>query len=352
MYLDRFSIKIKLFFVFFLILVYAAFLAFNVIDEYYRNLQVALKINKITQVSTLASKLVHELQKERGLTAGYLASGKQKFVTELREQRQATDSKVNELKNLLTKIQIEKVKELKELNIISKLSFIKQLREMIDNNQITALETISELTSLIKFFIQINRINMDNSLELPELYTQTKVLYTFTQIKENYGQLRANINRIATADSVDYNGYQNVSRLYYNINLLKNEFDIYAMEKYLVYWENLNKQEAFEKVSKTIEKVLQNFGKKGLSISPIEWFQNATTYIDDLAVIEGDLLTDNYNLTQQFEDKNYNSFLIYTIITLVFFVLITWISIFIISNITKNIAIATNYIINLMQGKF
>ncbi len=54
------------------------------------------EMNRIATLAQLAehiSTLVHETQKERGLTAGFYGSGGKKFVSELGEQRKLTDTK-------------------------------------------------------------------------------------------------------------------------------------------------------------------------------------------------------------------------------------------------------------------
>ncbi|HJP36506.1 MAG TPA: nitrate- and nitrite sensing domain-containing protein, partial [Gammaproteobacteria bacterium] len=55
----------------------------------------------LTELSVLSSALVHELQKERGASAGYLGSKGERFVEELPAQRGKTDRKITELRDLL-----------------------------------------------------------------------------------------------------------------------------------------------------------------------------------------------------------------------------------------------------------
>ncbi len=50
-------------------------------------------ITALTQLSVVYSELVHELQKERGMTAGYIGSKGTKFADKLKSQRQNTDEK-------------------------------------------------------------------------------------------------------------------------------------------------------------------------------------------------------------------------------------------------------------------
>jgi len=294
--------------------------------------------------------LVHEIQKERGFTAGYLASGKQKFVVELKQQREITNTKLDDLQKNIQSLDNEILEYLNNLDIINNLAKIQSLRSSIDDNKISAIDAISQYTKIIKNQIQLNRINMDKSAEFEDLYKLTKSLYNFTQIKENYGQLRANINRIATADSVDYNGYQNVTRLYHNNNLLKDEFDKYATEDLTLHIKELSNKEIYNKVNTIIEKVLTHYGKKGLSITPTVWFNDATTYINELSTIEESMFINILKIAGSLQDSNYSKFITYTILIVVILIIIIWFNVYITLSTSNKIKVATNLIREISQG--
>ena len=69
-----------------------------------------LAADRMAKVSTLAelapdiSAVVHELQKERGRSAGFIGSGGKKFATELPEQRKTTDTQHRRLTSALAAI--------------------------------------------------------------------------------------------------------------------------------------------------------------------------------------------------------------------------------------------------------
>ena len=50
-------------------------------------------LNQLTRLSVVYSELVHELQKERGMTAGFIGSQGTKFVSELSSQRVSADKR-------------------------------------------------------------------------------------------------------------------------------------------------------------------------------------------------------------------------------------------------------------------
>ena len=58
----------------------------------YNNKNNYRQIEQLVELSVAGNNLVHELQKERGTTAGYLGSKGQNFVTELSKQHKKTDA--------------------------------------------------------------------------------------------------------------------------------------------------------------------------------------------------------------------------------------------------------------------
>ena len=73
----------------------------SVLDKY----RVLTNMNNLYQLMTVVEKvssLTHELQLERGLSAGFLISKGQKNISELPTQRQLTDKRASELKAFLS----------------------------------------------------------------------------------------------------------------------------------------------------------------------------------------------------------------------------------------------------------
>ena len=91
-FLDRFNLRQKL------ILLAAPLMLLMLVVTVQEAWRLAQKNNEldrslqVTQLAITSSQLVHELQKERGLTAGYLASGGQSFGAKLRAQRLQTET--------------------------------------------------------------------------------------------------------------------------------------------------------------------------------------------------------------------------------------------------------------------
>ena len=67
-------------------------------------LQISREMHSLKKLSVLSvklSSLVHEIQKERGMTAGYLGSRGELFTAELTAQRQIADKQIGDLMGFL-----------------------------------------------------------------------------------------------------------------------------------------------------------------------------------------------------------------------------------------------------------
>jgi len=95
--LSTFSIKQKLIAIMMIPLVVVILLSIKLAYNAYTDTINLQKIEKIIILSTKIGAMVHETQKERGMTAGYLGSKGEKFSTKLPGQRSNVDIKKREL---------------------------------------------------------------------------------------------------------------------------------------------------------------------------------------------------------------------------------------------------------------
>ena len=91
------SIRVRLLGMITLLTIGFAFYLLRDISSNYFTLQESSRIASISEVAVADSALVHELQKERGLSAGFIGSKGAKFRSELETQRKDTDLKAKAL---------------------------------------------------------------------------------------------------------------------------------------------------------------------------------------------------------------------------------------------------------------
>ena len=98
-FLNNFGIRLKLVILVIIPMSLMVLLAGIYIYENYTKKYEYEKLDTIMKLSSSVSLLIHETQKERGMTAGFLGSKGAKFGDKLTDQRKLTDQKLGDFKS-------------------------------------------------------------------------------------------------------------------------------------------------------------------------------------------------------------------------------------------------------------
>ena len=156
--LTRLSIKQKLILIMLIPLIVVILLAAKLaVDSFStsRNLQV---LDNVVVLSTKIGALVHETQKERGMTAGFIGSKGEKFKTELPTQRTNVDAKLKELNSFLSTFNKDEygMEFSENLNSgIKKLEALSTTRNGVSNLSLNAAVAIAYYTDLNKLMLNV-----------------------------------------------------------------------------------------------------------------------------------------------------------------------------------------------------
>jgi methyl-accepting chemotaxis protein len=255
--------------------------------EEYNQITDAKNIITGVDLSIKSNDLVHNLQKERGLSQGYIASSGEKFREELASVRKDTDQTYQIFIEFVDKNQglIKALKIEDEVNkIIKDREKLLELRKRIDAINVTPQEAFNFFSNYI-----MDHINFVKSIQLKVNNSYlSKVMQTYFELsyyKEYTGRERATLNRIITQRSLSLTEYGNYITVY---NLQYQHFKQFeslmsVLEKVKqIYNENVN-QELEKKVQSYREMVLK---EKWEDITSEEWYKVSTQRIDNLKVIE------------------------------------------------------------------
>ena len=132
------------------------------------------KLEKLVLLSNKISLMVHETQKERGASAGFVGSKGAKFKQKLPAQRVHTDTRIKEYKTYLETVQNNDVspkvlKQLKDLG--TSLAKLDGIRSQIDSLQIHLKDAISYFTNMNAQMVNIvpETANLSPGKELANL---------------------------------------------------------------------------------------------------------------------------------------------------------------------------------------
>ena len=294
--LKNISVRSKLFILLSFPLAAIIFLVCSSSVERYKEYLMAEAATDVVSLSAVSGNLIHELQKERGLSAGFINSKGSSFSGELGQQRKLTDAMLANLKEEVARFLDSDLGDLfgSSLNpLLDRLNSLGELRQRIDRGAIPAGEAIAEFSSIIG---QLQK-ELEEMLEFcqgAEMSRQASGIIAFVDSKEFAGQERASLNAALTAGAFNKNLY----RLWVERVALQEE----SFKVFLAHASPSVKREYSEKLMPLKEKVeafrkqaFEDQDKPGLTGNPKEWFAASTEYIDAMHVVE-------LGMTKEFEE--------------------------------------------------
>lgn len=115
------------------------------------------QLQKLVVLSQNISKLVHETQKERGMSAGYIASRGMKFRDKLPEQRKSTDARLKEFKMYIRTSGVSHLTE----EITQKLNRLQNYFKELNNIRTRITMQKIPLQDAITFYTDMNGAMLD-----------------------------------------------------------------------------------------------------------------------------------------------------------------------------------------------
>jgi methyl-accepting chemotaxis protein len=260
-------------------------------------------IAPLTELSVVYSELVHELQKERGMTAGFIGSNGTKFADKLKKQRQNTDQKLSKKEGFWADNDFN-LNEIKQLNatINQSLQKLASIRQQIDSQSISASKAITYYTQLNKKLLSVAIINAGISSD--SLITkETIAYYNFLQGKERAGVERAVLSNTFATDAFGEGMYAKFITLVSEQSIYFDNFNQFSDEQTKKYFEQQLNHSAVKEVLKLREIAKNTQGN--FSIDAEHWFAQSTGRIGQLKNIENYL--DN-KILALVEEKHSNAF--------------------------------------------
>ena len=285
------------------VIFYSIIFIFNLISE-----KINIEANKrqIQEIEVL-SKIVHFMQIERGLSVGFVSSNGSKNSDKLLETRQKISKALEEIKSIPTELKSSE-------KIISYTAELSQKRNQVDSLQITASETGAYFTKTIGSIINITTI-VPNTIDDKDSRNIVQADTHLASMKEQLGQLRANLNATFTKNNFVENDYFNFAVSFGAFNINKNKFLVIAPENVTTSFKNSFKGEAVDKTFSMIEVAKAKAMEGNFGIDSSIWFSNVSATIDILRNIKKELYDIAYKqIDSKISDMNNEIYMILFII--------------------------------------
>lgn len=292
-------------------------------------------LTHLTRLSITYSELVHELQKERGATAGFLGSEGKEFTTELSKQRNDSDAKNTKRKIFLEQNSFE-LKSIVELNksITTELAKLDAIRTRVSSLNIDSASAIS-------FYTNLNSKLLSVSIIIEELSTnahfteQTIAYYDFLQAKERAGIERAVMSNTFILDEFKAGAFVKFISLVTEQNTYIDNFLTLTSTENAGFYQEQMSNPAIEEVIR-MRNIAQN-ANNNFSVDALYWFKQATIRIGLLKKVEDNVANNLLLLADTtYADANKSLFIDISII-FIMLILVTFITSISLKDLTSRV---------------
>ncbi|MDH5903485.1 methyl-accepting chemotaxis protein [Vibrio splendidus] len=275
-------------------------------------------LNQLTRLSVVYSELVHELQKERGMTAGFIGSQGTKFVSELRAQRTSADNRRNQRTEYWQSAEID-LPQISRLNteISQSLNQITSIRNRVDSQSIPLSEALGYYTKLNAKLLSVSALIAELSSDAT-ITTETIAYYNFLQGKERAGIERAVLNNTFSKNEFGPGMLVKFISLVTEQNTYFSNFEVLGNPDNVRFFEQQLNDPSVAEVEKLRD--VAESKMSGFDVDPVYWFAQSTARIVQLKKTENQLadsliaLTDQK--TQQAQSAMMGSITMFVVITL------------------------------------
>ena len=255
-------------------------------DSYEKDLKLK-NVEKLLILNTKISLLLHETQKERGLSVAYLESKNDTFKKNLLNQRELTNNKIDEFKTYLVdfsyypnqgKINIE--------NVLKELSKIENIRNEINELKVKSKNVISYYSNLNSSLLSFVA-NSSYIAENEKIINNLTAYYNFLMAKERAGLERAMGSNTFTNKTFGEGMFLNFLSLINEQTVFMENFYIYGFD-----YEEFVKEKMQNSSVKEVQKmrdILLSYGENKNVIFDIEasyWFKTISEKINILKEID------------------------------------------------------------------
>ena len=300
-FLNNISIDNKLLLNVLFPLITLSIISILVIMEHLDNKNRYEEFNTIVQLDAKISLLIHETQKERGASAGYLSSDTREFRKKFLDQKSMTDVKIQELHHYIEESNVRDLllqnTDNSLTNVLAQLKKIQDIRKKIHSQDISTKEAINYYTNINKLFLNFIAQTSKQAAD-DKLTYSTIAYYNFLQSKDRAGIERAIGSATFANDKFAKGIKTKLESLISEQNSYMASFETLTSKELIRFKNNTLQGESINEVNR-MRKILSDTREiGGFGVDASYWFDTITHKIDLLKNIE-DYIAKNLNSTSQ-----------------------------------------------------
>lgn len=275
------------------------FFAGHYVYDRYRVSQEMEQAQQMLVLVKSSAQLVHELQKERGMSAGFIGSAGSKFADALPQQRAAVDEAIARFRAEDQGIAHEQADQ--------GLAQLAGIRDQVSQLTIEAPRQVAFYSQLIASLLgvvdEICLRSRDAGIAL-----QTNAYAAFLQNKERMGMERATLSNVFAKDSFTPATLQQFMSLLASQQSYLERFRAVATDEQIGLLDTLLQSPVMGEVSKLEQVALDKMAQGGFGVDPEQWFAVSTKKIDLLKQGEDQLYQQLFERVAQMQISSQHNF--------------------------------------------
>lgn len=251
-------------------------------------------VETMVSIASANNNLVHELQKERGASAGYLASKGNKFSDVLRRQHSSTDKAIDTRQSLLNDFDQSAL----PTTVVDSLQRVdEQLRNLLNIRQKVRGFDITS-AKVLRYYTQSNELllsitpSVSAISENAQVSRKIQAYFNFLQGKELAGLERAVISTVFSNNHFTTDSYQQFISLTSKQSSFLSTFNTFSEAAQIEFFQQAMREQSVSEVAKFRELALANSERGNFNVDPTQWFQASTGRINQLKRVEDNLNND------------------------------------------------------------
>ncbi len=323
----RSKLKILSFSVLLVILAYASTLSYEAWNNYIDH----KKTESIVRLSVKLSAVLHELQKERGASAGYVSSKGKKFSDFLPIQQKNTDTKILELKSFCNENSNSYTKFIQhELDFEA----ITPIRLKVNSLNISTKDSVSFYTALNKKIIDtISEFSLEPRDR--EVRNDFNSIVIFISAKERAGIERAVLAGVFANDKFTRASFAKFSSLVAQQRTLLNLFEHISSKEIKALYQKAVSDPSFVEVNKM--RKIASSKESNFNIDATYWFKTITKKINKLKWLEDEISKNIITLAKSKATWALSNLIILIVTSILVFIFVIYISLNVANGITRAI---------------
>jgi methyl-accepting chemotaxis protein len=289
----RLSIRTRLALVMLAILGGMLFFSLQLVADKYATTRNLASVRILAALAVDTSAVVHELQKERGLSAGFVASKGAQFQSELAQQRRSADGRIAALLASLDRPEVGQGFGADFAGVAGslrqQLGQLGSRRTEINELKATGPVAFTYYTGTIGAALELISFSTRISAQ-HEVSRQLTAYQLFLNAKEKAGQERATLNAIFTANTpIEPALYQRFIAIVAGQDTYLSLFRSFAdSDAYALARQQLE-GEASREVARMRKAAVDQAASGNFGVEPALWFKNITAKIDAMKSVEDQL---------------------------------------------------------------